>query len=554
MAAPRLSRRSLLAAAAASAAGRFARPTSALGAPTLSQWPEPELFERAIGTLPARHGLTVELTRVADLVGVEWEAPARAHIELRFADGSGRWSAWVDAGVHGHGPDGRSAGGLAAPGALLGDPVWTGGTRSVQLRASRALTGVRLRLIDVSGGRDARGLALSANGSASGALARLAAAASLPLAAPVLDSGPGQPPIIARRAWALRSSPPRVAPGYGSVRMAFVHHSDNPNGYSPGEVAPMLRAIYVFHRYVNGWNDIGYNFAIDAYGRIFEARAGGIDEPVIGAHAGGYNYASTGVVVLGTYSEVPISTAAYEALERLLAWKLALHGVTAQGRVGVRVDPAGAFYSRFRANALVSLAHIAGHRDADTTDCPGDALYAELPRTRVRVRALAPQPVRATLSLTGQPPSPAGPGTGFPAGEPVVSSTSPAAAQPPAGGAPPPPAGSPEAAPAATAATLMGALSLRDGTPIAGARVAIQARTVRRRGEVVLEQTLAESVTDGEGNWTLPVSLSPSRHARLALRALYAGAAAPGAATPGGGAAVSAPLTIEAESLSAGAS
>ena len=71
--------------------------------------------------------------------------------------------------------------------------------------------------------------------------------------------------------------------------MAFVHHTENPNGYSPGEVPAMLRAIYAFHRYVNGWNDIGYNFVIDAFGRIFEARAGGIDEPVVGAHAGGYN-------------------------------------------------------------------------------------------------------------------------------------------------------------------------------------------------------------------------------------------------------------------------
>ena len=47
----------------------------------------------------------------------------------------------------------------------------------------------------------------------------------------------------------------------------------------------MLRAIFVFHRYVKGWNDIGYNFVIDSYGRVFEARAGGIDEPVVGAHA-----------------------------------------------------------------------------------------------------------------------------------------------------------------------------------------------------------------------------------------------------------------------------
>ena len=85
--------------------------------------------------------------------------------------------------------------------------------------------------------------------------------------------------------------------------MAFVHHTENPNGYSAGEVPAMLRAIYAFHRYVNGWNDIGYNFVIDLYGRIFEARAGGIDEPVVGAHAGGYNLVSTGVAVLGLVHE-----------------------------------------------------------------------------------------------------------------------------------------------------------------------------------------------------------------------------------------------------------
>ena len=28
----------------------------------------------------------------------------------------------------------------------------------------------------------------------------------------------------------------------------------------------MLRSIYVFHRYGRGWNDIGYNFAIDRFG------------------------------------------------------------------------------------------------------------------------------------------------------------------------------------------------------------------------------------------------------------------------------------------------
>ena len=144
----------------------------------------------------------------------------------------------------------------------------------------------------------------------------------------MLQAGPGQPPIIARRAWAQGMAHPRVAPGYGAVRMAFVHHTENPNGYAPGEVPAMLRAIFVFHRYVNGWNDIGYNFVIDLYGRIFEARAGGIDEPVVGAHAGGYNLVSTGVAVLGSFTSRRISPAAQRALERLLAWKLSLHGIS----------------------------------------------------------------------------------------------------------------------------------------------------------------------------------------------------------------------------------
>ena len=91
--------------------------------------------------------------------------------------------------------------------------------------------------------------------------------------------------------------------------MAFVHHTENPNGYAANEVPAMLRAIYAFHRYVNGWNDIGYNFVVDLYGRIFEARAGGIDEPVVGAQAGGYNLASTGIAVLGSFMATPISIA-----------------------------------------------------------------------------------------------------------------------------------------------------------------------------------------------------------------------------------------------------
>jgi hypothetical protein len=329
--------------------------------------------------------------------------------------------------------------------------------------------------------------------------------------------------------WARGICHPRVAPEYGAVRVAFVHHTESPNGYLAGEVPAMLRAIFAFHRNVRGWNDIGYNFVIDAFGRIFEARAGGIDEPVVGAQAGGYNLVSTGVAVLGSFAAQPISQPARRSLQRLLAWKLALHGVPAQGRVTVHVNPAGAVYSRFPANAAVSLPRIAGHRDADTTDCPGDALYSQLPAIRPRVHTLAPRPVLATLALAPAPP-------------PVMSPEATPAPQAP---------GAPTPAPApATGASggLAGTLTFIDGAPIAGAIVQIQARSVAQRGENVVERTLAQAQTDASGNWTLPASIVPAA-TDLSLRALYAGALAGAGGPAGAGAAVSPSLALAGSAL-----
>ena len=383
---------------------------------------------------------------------------------LRFQTPDGAWSPWACAAPGGHQD---SAG--AAPG-VLGEPLWTGGTRLVQLRSAHAVSGARLYAVDVSGGAGAARLAAREP--------LVGAAATTPVVEPGLPAGPGQPPIVARQAWALGQCPPSQAPAYGAVELGFVHHTDNPNGYSRGEVPLMLRAIYVFHRRVRGWHDIGYNFALDRFGRIFEARAGGIDESVVGAHAGGYNACSTGVAVLGTFTSQPISSAARASLQRLLSWKLSLHGVPALGRVIVTVDPAGAAYSRFPGGSEVSLPRIAGHRDADSTDCPGDALYGELPAIRTRAHALAGTPVQATI-------------TPWPGG-------------------------------------LLGTLTLLDGTPLAGQAVTLQARSVSRRGEVVVENPVAQVLTNSEGQWTLPAG--PAAGPALWLRALFAGAGSYGAA------------------------
>ncbi len=505
----RLTRRSLLAAGAGALAGGLVRPGGVLAA--LAGPLQPVLSERWVGELPAA-GHTIELSRNADLLGVEWRAPAQARVELRFRRQGGRWSPWVSAtgctGGHDHGPDRP----VALDG-VIGEPVWSGGTTAVQLRATRALSGVRLHLIDVSDGLGASRRAVVAGA--------LGAAGTLPPAAPVLGAGAGQPPIIARRAWARGMAYPRMAPAYGRVRMAFVHHTENPNGYSPGEVPAMLLAIFLFHRDVRGWNDIGYNFVIDLFGRVFEARAGGIDEPVVGAHAGGYNLVSTGVAVLGSFMSGPISAAAKQTLERLLAWKLSLHGAPSEGRVTVQVNPAGAVYSRFPANARVWLPRIAGHRDGDTTDCPGNALYGELPAIRPSVGRLAPTPARATLVLSAQ----AAPNGQAAPAQPTAPALN-------------------EATPPVPASALAGSLALLDGTPVAGAPIVVQARSVSRHGEVVRERAIAQAMTDAKGMWSLPVTLSGSRGAGMWLRTLYAGA--PGSAA---GASVSDPLHVPAAAL-----
>ena len=87
------------------------------------------------------------------------------------------------------------------------------------------------------------------------------------------------------------------------MQLAFVHHTVNANDYAPEESAAIVLGIASYHRDHNGWNDLGYNFIVDQYGQIFEGRAGGIDQAIVGAQAQGFNSVSTGVACLGDLHE-----------------------------------------------------------------------------------------------------------------------------------------------------------------------------------------------------------------------------------------------------------
>jgi hypothetical protein len=305
-----------------------------------------------------------------NLVGMRWRGRARAEIELRVRRG-GRWSRWAH--LHAepeHNPDPdhgerRTAG---------SEPIWVGRAGAVQYRLSKRLPGLRLHFVDVG---------------VTPARLRARAAQATP------------PPYVTRAQWGARGCPPRSAPDYGEVRTVHVHHTVSLNDYTPAESPAIVLAICRYHRNSNGWNDIGYNALVDKYGTLFEGRAGGLDQPVIGAQAQGFNSVSAGISNIGDHTSLPQTPEALAAMAGYIRWKLAIHGQPLAGRV--TVTSSGGSASKYGAGARVTLERVIGHRDTGRTACPGAALYAQLPELRALVEtgSMAPFPSFATRLSAG---------------------------------------------------------------------------------------------------------------------------------------------------------
>ena len=473
----------MLAGAAAAGAGVLLRPPAARAAttsaasaasvdtsaasPATTSAASGRVFTQRIGRLAAGETRMVDAGATFALAAVRWRGAAHPRIELRTRRADGRLGPWAVASGDGHEGDGvRSRD-------RVGEGIWTGRATALQLRATVDVPDVQLVFVAAEPTESTESTEPTA---ATGPAADLALPA-LPLATPTLPAGPGQPPIIARRVWAGEGHPPVKGPFYGEIEMGIVHHTENPNGYSAAEVPALLRAIYAFHVHGRGWFDIGYNYVVDHFGRIWEARQGGIDLPVSGAQAGDWNAISFGVSMLGTYTAVTPSPAALAAVERLLAWKMALSGLPVSGSIAQVVAADGVGWTQFRTGQHVRFPRIAGHRDVDSTSCPGDALYRHLPAMRPRIERLAGDP--ATLELTGEIDTVAG---------------------------------------VAPSLTLSGRLARRSGPSIAQAPIAIQT-VVGRVGQT---RQLATVTTDSDGRFT--VSLTPRES--LLVRAVHAAAPA----------------------------
>ncbi|MGH2776804.1 MAG: peptidoglycan recognition protein family protein [Actinomycetota bacterium] len=210
------------------------------------------------------------------------------------------------------------------------------------------------------------------------------------------QSDPAAPPIVTRSEWGadetLKSSTGGCKRTFHPLRQIFVHHTAGSNYDRNG--ASTMRAIYAYHTQSRGWCDIGYNFVIDWNGTIYEGRwprnyahwethdsEDYRNHVVTGAHVGGFNSGSVGISLMGNFMRIGPPAAMKTSLKAMLAWEADRHGL----------NPTGTHTFNGRRMRV-----IAGHRDAGQTACPGNKLYAQLPKLRRKAKARIGDGRRAT--------------------------------------------------------------------------------------------------------------------------------------------------------------
>jgi hypothetical protein len=280
-----------------------------------------------------------------NMVGLHWKGPGA--VWFRTALERGEWSDWQPARPEDEDmPDVGSAEATPRADWNLGNPYWTGPARFIEYRFVGRVVRLRAHFLW-----------------------------SDPAETNLFSARAAAPQIIRRSQWGADESIVRAPPWYADrVRLTIVHHTAGTNDYSATQSAAIVRGIQAYHVLGNGWNDIGYNFLVDKYGQVFEGRGGGIDKPVGGAHAEGFNTGSTGVAVLGTYSARDVTTAARSALVKLISWRLDVAHV--DPRTTLTFVSYGS--NRFAAGTPVRLRAVSGHRDTALTSCPGAVLYGRL--------------------------------------------------------------------------------------------------------------------------------------------------------------------------------
>ncbi|HEX3731512.1 MAG TPA: peptidoglycan recognition protein [Mycobacteriales bacterium] len=192
-------------------------------------------------------------------------------------------------------------------------------------------------------------------------------------------------PIRTRAAWGANEKQMTWKPQYApKVQAVVIHHTATTTDYSADQVPAILRSIYQYQAIDRGWGDIGYNIIVDKYGQAWEGRAGGVDKPVIGAHAEGFNTGTAGITLIGNYVTSKPTSQALDTLAKAIAYKLGPPKIDPMGTISLTGGPG----PRYAKGATVKVPTVIGHETVGRTACPGKNLDAALPDLRKRAKAL----------------------------------------------------------------------------------------------------------------------------------------------------------------------
>ncbi|HEU0190685.1 MAG TPA: N-acetylmuramoyl-L-alanine amidase [Mycobacterium sp.] len=332
-----------------------------------------------------------------------------ARVRAKHADGS--WGPWYRTRYEAeHGTAAPRPGG-AAPVASGTDPVFVGNTTTVQIAVTRPADApatpaprdaVRKPAKDHPGYKLATAERPLGQGVSAVLISPPQGPANLRFKPPAGITAPGQPPqIIPRERWGGPEQNRCGEPTDFRVRAAVIHHTAGSNDYAPEDSARIVRAIYAYHTRTLGWCDIGYNALVDKYGQVFEGRAGGITKGIRGTHAGGFNYGTWGVSMIGSFDDSPPPDVQLGTVGRLVGWRLGLDQTNPLGTVELTSN--GGSSTSFGRGTVLQMPAIMGHRDVDATECPGDAGHAALAEIRaIAARFNAPQgPEELARSMAG---------------------------------------------------------------------------------------------------------------------------------------------------------
>ncbi|XP_077521918.1 peptidoglycan-recognition protein SC2-like [Amblyomma americanum] len=161
------------------------------------------------------------------------------------------------------------------------------------------------------------------------------------------------PGVVSRRKWGARRPRSRSSMRPKQAQRVFIHHTTGGGCHNLATCSRLMRSHQNYHMNNNRWPDIGYSFLIGGDGRVYEGRGFGVE----GAHTIGYNKNAIAISFIGDFSRKKPNAKMLAAAKNLIA-------------CGVKK---GLIKKGYR---------LHGHRDANCTSCPGNALYAIIRKWR----------------------------------------------------------------------------------------------------------------------------------------------------------------------------